>query len=129
MRHGGADRLPESASLIFTAHFMILKDKNFTGRMAQLIEEGVHPIGAVKKVARKYIDLFSASPQAYMRKKAVDVEDLSIRILSNFQDATTRKNTGQNPGHGKPNLQPGRQTDYPAGKHKPAQRNQPGKRA
>jgi phosphotransferase system enzyme I (PtsP) len=90
-----AERLPESASLIFTAHFMILKDKNFTGRMAQLIEEGVHPIGAVKKVARKYIDLFSASPQAYMREKAVDVEDLSIRILSNFQDSTTRKNTGK----------------------------------
>ena len=72
-----AKRLPESASLIFTAHFMILKDKNFTGRMAQLIDEGVHPISAVKKVARKYIDLFSASPQAYMREKAVDVEDLT----------------------------------------------------
>lgn len=90
-----AKRLPESASLIFTAHFMILKDKNFTGRMAHLIEEGVHPIGAVKKVARKYIDLFSASPQAYMREKAVDVEDLSIRILSNLQDSKTRKKTGK----------------------------------
>jgi phosphotransferase system enzyme I (PtsP) len=86
-------RLPESASLIFTAHFMILKDKNFTGRMAQLIDQGVHPIKAVKKIARKYIDLFSASPQAYMREKAVDVEDLSIRILSNLENATTRKDT------------------------------------
>ena len=65
-----AERLPESASLIFTAHFMILKDKNFTGRMAQLIEEGVHPIGAVKKVARKYIDLFSASPQGLYAGKS-----------------------------------------------------------
>ncbi len=88
-----ARRLPESASLIFTAHFMILKDKNFTGRMAKLIDEGVQPVSAVKKVARKYIDLFSASPQAYMREKTVDVEDLSIRILSNFQNSNTQKKT------------------------------------
>ncbi len=88
-----ARRLPESASLIFTAHFMILKDKKFTGKMEQLMDEGELPIAAVKKVARKYIDLFSASPQAYMQEKAVDVEDLSIRILSNFQAPNTREKT------------------------------------
>ena len=88
-------RLPESASLIFTAHFMILKDKNFTGRMEQLIDQGHHPIEAVKQIAQKYINLFSSSPQAYLQEKAVDVEDLSIRILSNFQDAQTRKTMGK----------------------------------
>ena len=79
-----AQRLPESATLIFTAHFMILKDKNFTGQMTDLMDQGVPPLAAVKKVARKYIALFSASPHAYMQEKTVDVEDLTLRILSNF---------------------------------------------
>ncbi|MBA3010180.1 MAG: phosphoenolpyruvate--protein phosphotransferase [Proteobacteria bacterium] len=90
-----ARRLPESASLIFTAHFMILKDKNFTGRMKQLMDEGQGPISAVKEVAQKYIDLFSCSPHAYMQEKAVDVEDLTIRILANFQDPATRRKAGK----------------------------------
>ncbi len=90
-----ARRLPESVSLIFTAHFMILKDKNFTGRMVELIDEGLEPIAAIKQVAQKYINLFSTSPNAYMQEKAVDVEDLSIRILSNFQGPNTRKTKGK----------------------------------
>lgn len=79
-----ARRLPESASLIFTAHFMILKDKNFIGKMVERIDGGELPCDAVRKVAGKYIALFSSSPHAYMQEKAQDVEDLCIRILSNF---------------------------------------------
>jgi len=79
-----ARRLPESASLIFTAHFMILKDKNFIGKMAELIDTGESACDAVRKVAAKYIALFSSSPHAYMREKTQDVKDLSVRILNNF---------------------------------------------
>ncbi|MFH2093789.1 MAG: phosphoenolpyruvate--protein phosphotransferase [Pseudomonadota bacterium] len=79
-----ARRLPESASLIFTAHFMILKDKNFIGKMTEQIDEGIAPCDAVRKVAAKYMAIFSSSPHAYMREKAQDVEDLCIRILNNF---------------------------------------------
>lgn len=79
-----ARRLPESASLIFTAHFMILKDKNFSGKMADLVEAGTPADEAVKKVAGKYIQIFSASPHTYMREKAQDVEDLSVRILKHL---------------------------------------------
>jgi phosphotransferase system enzyme I (PtsP) len=81
-----ARRLPESASLIFTAHFMILKDKNFIGKMAEKIDSGTPPCDAVRKVAGKYISFFSSSPHAYMREKAQDVEDLSIRILNHFSN-------------------------------------------
>ncbi len=78
-------KLPESASLIFTAHFMILKDKNFTGKMQDLIAHGRSPVLAVKQVAGKYIDMFRASPHAYMKEKAQDVEDLAVRILKNLK--------------------------------------------
>lgn len=84
LQKGFSERLPESASLIFTAHFMILKDKNFIGRMASLIDEGKSPCNAVRKVAARYISIFSSSPHAYMREKVQDIEDLCVRILNNF---------------------------------------------
>ncbi|OGR28195.1 MAG: phosphoenolpyruvate--protein phosphotransferase [Desulfobacterales bacterium RIFOXYA12_FULL_46_15] len=92
LQKGFEQKLPESASLIFTAHFMILKDKNFIGRMGELIDEGLNPVDAVRKVAAKYMAVFSASPHAYMREKSQDVEDLSVRILNNFR-ARDEKNT------------------------------------
>ena len=79
-----ARRLPESASLIFTAHFMILRDKKFTGKILELIDGGIFPCDAVRQVASKYIAIFSGSPHAYMQEKAQDVKDLSVRILNNF---------------------------------------------
>ncbi len=79
-----AASLPESASLIFTAHFMMLKDKNFTGKIETLVSEGTPPVAAIQSLAQKYIKIFSDSPHAYLREKAVDVEDLSIRLLSNL---------------------------------------------
>ncbi|MBN2715056.1 MAG: phosphoenolpyruvate--protein phosphotransferase [Deltaproteobacteria bacterium] len=88
LQEGFAKRLPESASLIFTAHFMILKDRSFTGRMAALMDEGTAPIEAVKAVALDYISVFMESPHAYMQEKALDVEDLALRILSHMLDET-----------------------------------------
>ena len=85
LQKGFAEKLPESASLIFTAHFMILKDKNFIGKMGELIDNGLSPVNAVRKVAAGYMAIFSASPHAYMREKAQDVEDLTVRILNNFK--------------------------------------------
>jgi phosphotransferase system, enzyme I, PtsP len=80
-----AERLPESASLIFTAHFMILKDERFIQEILQHIEKGVPPPEAVRRVARHYIALFSSSPYMYLREKVNDMEDLAGRILANFQ--------------------------------------------
>lgn len=84
-----AARLPESASLIFTAHFMMLKDKNFTGKMKTLIDQGLSPVAAIQQVTLKYIKIFSDNPNAYMQEKAVDVEDLGIRLLSHLKAVHT----------------------------------------
>lgn len=86
-----AASLPESESLIFTAHFMMLKDKNFTGKMKTLIEQGLSPVAAIQQVALKYIKVFSDNPNAYMQEKAVDVEDLGIRLLSHLKAVHTPK--------------------------------------
>jgi phosphotransferase system enzyme I (PtsP) len=84
MENAFVERLPESASLIFTAHFMILKDPSFINKMTNLIEKGMNPPDAVRQIANSYIKIFSSSPHAYMKEKANDVEDLGSRILSNL---------------------------------------------
>lgn len=77
-------RLQESATLIFEAHFMILKDQRFVERMATLIEEGQPAAKAVRQVARYYMQQFAASNSAYLREKKEDIEDLARRILKNL---------------------------------------------
>ncbi|MBI9082177.1 MAG: phosphoenolpyruvate--protein phosphotransferase [Desulfobacterales bacterium] len=84
-----AQRLPESAALIFEAHFMILKDARFVARMAEKIESGLSPPEAVRSVARYYMDLFSSSSSAYLREKTHDIEDLARRILRNLRQIGT----------------------------------------
>ncbi|RJP76067.1 MAG: GAF domain-containing protein, partial [Desulfobacteraceae bacterium] len=78
-------RLPEGASLIFTAHFMILKDPGFIQKIEDIIQMGTDPIEAVCRIAVQYISLFTSNPHPYIAEKANDVEDLALRILKNFQ--------------------------------------------
>lgn len=82
------ERLPESASLIFSAHFMMLKDEQFTGHILARIREGTPVSVAVRERARHYITLFDSSPHLYLQEKAKDVEDLAGRILKNLIDHT-----------------------------------------
>jgi phosphotransferase system enzyme I (PtsP) len=79
-----AERLPESASLIFTAHFMILKDHKFMNQILSQIQEGTPVPDAIRNVAKHYIGLFSSNPHAYIREKVSDIEDLTGRILKNL---------------------------------------------
>jgi len=83
-----AERLPESAALIFSAHFMILKDVQFTGRILDLIRGGLPATQAVREVAQHYINLFGASTNAYLQDKVKDIEDLAGRLLKNLAGQT-----------------------------------------
>jgi phosphotransferase system enzyme I (PtsP) len=78
-------RLAESASLIFTAHLMILKDVRFSNEMEKRIKNGLPVPAAVKTVANYYIDLFESSTYGHIKEKANDVRDLAGRILKNLE--------------------------------------------
>lgn len=80
-------RLPESAALIFEAHHMILKDPRFSNQISKDIQAGLPAPEAVRKVARFFMDLFNNSPNAYIREKSQDIEDLARRLLFNLQRA------------------------------------------
>ncbi|MGA7144465.1 MAG: phosphoenolpyruvate--protein phosphotransferase [Desulfobacterales bacterium] len=89
-----SQRLPESAALIFEAHFMILKDARFVDAMLAKIEQGISVPGAVRDVAGHYMTLFSSAPSVYLQEKAQDIKDLTRRLLNNL-----RKETAQDLDH------------------------------
>jgi phosphotransferase system, enzyme I, PtsP len=78
------ERLPESASLIFSSHLLMLKDAQFTDRIVTSIRAGTIASEAVRETARHYIRLFGASPHLYLQEKAKDIEDLTGRLLRNL---------------------------------------------
>jgi len=78
-------RLPESAALIFEAHFMILKDARFVNAILTKIKQGVSVPRAVRDVAGHYMTLFSSASSAYLREKAQDIKDLARRLLKNLR--------------------------------------------
>ena len=78
------DKLSDAASLIFAAHLMILKDRDFLGKISQRIESGVNAPVAIAEVATDYMQSFLASNNVYMRDKANDIEDLALRLVNNL---------------------------------------------
>lgn len=78
------EKLSDVASLIFTAHLLLLKDKEFVGSMIRKMEEGVSPPEAVLSIAKHYMDIFSHGPTSYIQEKVQDIEDLSIRLMDNL---------------------------------------------
>ncbi len=78
------EELSDVASLIFSAHLLILKDAQFSGAVVHEIEAGVPPPKAVASIIHKYIDLFDNSKNPRLREKVLDVKDLGHRLLLNL---------------------------------------------
>jgi phosphotransferase system enzyme I (PtsP) len=76
--------IADAASLIFTSHLLILKDREFQEKIEMLIRKGKNPPEAVLTVARKYIQVFLASPVEHLQEKSKDIEDIATRILVNM---------------------------------------------
>lgn len=76
--------LADAASMIFTSHLLILKDKLFLDTMTDLIAKGKNPPEAVIEAAKKFMNIFLKSSNAYMREKSKDIEDLAVRMVSNI---------------------------------------------
>ena len=72
------------ASLIFSAHILMLKDESFSGAMEDLIRQGKTPFEAITLVCNKYIDFFAGSDNPRLREKTQDIKDLGHRLLKNL---------------------------------------------
>ncbi len=78
------DKLSDAASMIFTSHLLILKDKSFLAAMTTPVQKGRNAPDAVIATGQKYITLFAASPVPYMQEKVHDIEDLVTRLIRNL---------------------------------------------
>jgi len=79
------ERLADVASMIFSAHLLIVKDPKFSGAMEELIQKGETPPQAIYTVVNQYINLFSASANPRLREKVQDLKDLGRRLLQNLR--------------------------------------------
>ena len=86
------EKAGDVASLIFSAHILMVKDPNFTGSIEELIQGGTEPVAAIRKVVGDYSRLFMSSGNPRLREKVQDVRDIGRRIISNLR-AKTEKET------------------------------------
>ena len=84
LQKGVEENLSDSASLIFTSHLMILKDRSFNNEIRNRISTGSNPPAALLAVADNYIKIFSESENPFVREKVEDLEDLIQRIFANL---------------------------------------------
>lgn len=85
------EQFADVASMIFSAHILILKDDMFTGQMARLIESGTGPRAAIHAVVNDYVALFSAGNNPRLREKGDDVKDLGHRLIQNLAAGATEE--------------------------------------
>ena len=78
------EELSDIASMIFSAHLLMLQDEAFSGQMAKQIEEGTPACLAVENVVNSYVEIFSSSDNSRLQEKVQDVRDLGHRLLRNL---------------------------------------------
>ncbi len=78
------ESLSDIAGLIFTAHYLMLKDPNFTGMMREKIEGGESVDAAVRSVSDMYAQLMASTDNPRIQEKEQDVRDLEHRLLANL---------------------------------------------
>jgi phosphotransferase system enzyme I (PtsP) len=78
--------LPDDVKAIFQLYHQLL-DANSLGReVEQKIREGWNAASSLKLVIDNYASRFAAMEDPYMQERAVDIVDLSNRILHNIMD-------------------------------------------
>lgn len=78
------EKLSDAASLIFSSHLLMLKDRGFIGGIEELIKHGESPVDATIWNFNKYKNIFSNSSNYIIKEKINDMEDLERRILGNL---------------------------------------------
>lgn len=75
---------------IFNAHKMMIEDPEFIGDVKETIKsQEVNAEWAVKNTADKYIEMFENIEDEYLRERALDLKDVSKRLLRILLDIET----------------------------------------
>ena len=74
---------------IFDAHLMVLEDREFIDEViARIKKDKLSAEYVFSEVLKKYVKMFSAIEDEYLRERVGDVNDVGGRILKNLMDET-----------------------------------------
>lgn len=88
------ESLADVASLIFSAHLLMLKDEEFLRQIRSFIREGMTPENAVIRVVNSYVELFAKTDSTATQEKSLDVKDLGHRLVRNLKAHDGADGTG-----------------------------------
>ena len=74
--------LGEDKARIFEAHSMILQDPDLIDSIhSEIREKALKASAAVDVVSKRFIEMFEAMDNEYMRERALDIKDISTRLI------------------------------------------------
>ena len=68
-------------ALIFEIHRMMLEDEDYLNTIKEMITEGINAEYAVFSAEKQFVSLFAAMDDVYMKERAVDIRDISQRLI------------------------------------------------
>ena len=78
-------RISGEEATIFDGHLMMLDDPSFLGSCKEKIASGlINAEASVNRVAEKYLSIFEAMDDVYLKERAKDVGDIAKRIIRNL---------------------------------------------
>lgn len=83
-------KLGEENVKIFEAHLLILEDPEFIGVIiSKILNESVNAEYAVKSISEDLAAAFEALDDSYMKERAADIRDVSMRLINILMDIAT----------------------------------------
>ena len=76
------------ATGILNAHLALLNDVALVSRFDELMDSGSSAAAAVQQAAAEFRNLLAQSASAYVRERALDVQDVAARILEHLAGAS-----------------------------------------
>jgi phosphotransferase system enzyme I (PtsI) len=76
----------EAEAAIFDSHLQYLEDPEFAGAALKTVQtEGITAAKAIRDLVAKYIEVFAAIDDEYLRERVADLKDVGGRLLQNLQ--------------------------------------------
>ena len=79
---GLSELLSQEVAAVFDAYRLLLSDPSLVNGVAQLIRDGHHLPGALKKVIQQHADVFLAMDDPYLRARHEDIRHLGNKLYS-----------------------------------------------
>lgn len=85
IKERAAANLSAEELAVFDAHLMVAQDPEFIGAVeGQITTENCNAEFAAETVANMYVSMFESMDDAYMRERAADIKDVTVRLKANL---------------------------------------------